>query len=203
MDVYDAIKNRRSVRSFVQREVEFEKIVNILTAANNAPSAGNIQDWKFVVVYRRDMKEALAQCCPKQEWVAHAPVLIVVSANIEADEEMYGPRGKLFTVQNAACATQNLILASVAEGLGTCWVGGFVEDQVQKALAMPKNARPTAIIALGYYEETPVPLPKKAVDDVVFFHQWGNREKSFAKANSAYHTYVTDTLEKVQELFKK
>ena len=156
MDAYDAMQKRRSIRSFIQKEVEFEKIINILEAANEAPSAGNLQDWRFIVVYRKDAKEQLAACCPKQEWLAQAPVVIVVCAEVEQDEQMWGSSGMIYALQNTAAATQNLLTAAVAEGLGTCWVGSFVQEQVQELLEVPQGAQPMALVALGYYEEEPM-----------------------------------------------
>lgn len=200
MDTFDAIKKRRSIRSFAPREVEFEKLVNILDAANAAPSAGNLQDWKFIIIYRAETKDALAACCPKQEWIAHAPVLIVVTADFEKDEEHYGERGKnLYSIQNSAAATQNLLIAATAEGLGTCWVGSFNENGVHDVLGIPDNARALAIVALGHYDDPPVPLPRKRTEDVVFFHTWGNTDTSLAKARGAYHDYITAALTKLKE----
>jgi nitroreductase len=204
MDLYESIKKRRSIRSFLDKEVEFEKIGNILDAARLAPSAGNLQDWKFILVYKKETREQIAALCPKQEWVAHAPVIIVVCSEIEQDREYYGERGEqLYAIQNAAAATENLLLAATAEGLGSCWVGAFNEPDLKKLLGIPGSARPLTVIGLGYYEGLVDELPRKRLEDITFFHQWGNRTKDMVSKTSEYHTYVSELLEKGKDLLQK
>lgn len=204
MDAFDVIKKRRSVRSFVKREVEFEKIINILDAAHMAPSAGNVQDWKFIVVYREETKAELTDCCPKQEWMVNAPILIVITVDADKDEDHYGQRGKeLYSIQNGAAAAENLLIAATAQGLGTCWVGAFNEDNVKKAIDIPEDVRPVAIIALGYYDVAPVPPPKKRLEEVVYFHKWDNKEFNLTMAQGAYHEYVTSVLNKIKKWMEK
>src|SRR3989344_3772271 len=151
MDFPTVIEKRRSVRGFLEREVEFEKLGNILEAARLAPSSGNIQDTKFIVVYLEKTKEQLVEASVHQEWMGSAPIIIVVCADTKIGKEQYGSKGELYSIQNAACATQNILLAAVNEGLGACWVGAFDEDKVKSILEI-KDARPLALVPIGYFE---------------------------------------------------
>ena len=87
MDVLEAIKNRRSCRSYLQKAVEFDKITAIIEAGHYAPSAGNLQDWKFVIVTDKGLRESIAEHCLEQFWMAHAPAYIVVCSNEERTEQ--------------------------------------------------------------------------------------------------------------------
>lgn len=152
MDVFEAIYGRRSVRDFdSQQEVSPEVIEKILQATCQAPSAGNIQPWRFWVVKDEELRSKLAQAAYGQFFVAEASVVIVVCADLEASARRYGVRGRgLYALQDTAAAIQNLLLAAYAEGLGTCWVGAFDEQAASQSLKLPNGIRPVAIIPVGY-----------------------------------------------------
>ncbi|MFQ6051035.1 MAG: nitroreductase family protein [Candidatus Hydrothermarchaeota archaeon] len=151
MELYEAINKRRSVRDFLDKDVEDEKIFRILEAAIKAPSAGNLQPWEFVLVRDEKNKRELAKAALNQNFIYEAPVVIVVCADKERSGSRYGSRGReLYCIQDTAAATMTLMLAAVAEGLGTCWVGAFHEEEVRKVINAPKNVRPLAIVPVGY-----------------------------------------------------
>lgn len=152
MDFWQVVERRQSVRSFDQgRQVPAEMVTKLLEAAVRAPSAGNCQPWYFFVVRNERVKKALARAALNQWFVSEAPVVIVVCAEPERSAMRYGDRGRhLYTLQDTAAATENLLLAAVASGLGTCWVGAFDEDAASRALDLPSRLRPVAIIPMGY-----------------------------------------------------
>lgn len=152
MDVFEAMEKRHSVRSFdASRAVPDELVEEILRCACLAPSAGNVQPWRFVVVREERIKEGLAAAALGQHFVARAPVVIVVCADLEAHASSYGRRGvELYTIQDTAAAVQNMLLAATALGLGTCWVGAFREEEASRVLGLPEHVRPLAIIPVGY-----------------------------------------------------
>jgi len=151
METLECIKARTSVRSFRPDLVPEEKISRILEAAANAPSAGNVQDWNFVVVKDSKRKKILSEAALGQDFVAQAPVVIVVCSDLGRISSAYGERGRnLYSIQDTAAAVQNLMLAACDLGLGTCWVGAFSEEGVRKILNLPERVRPMAIIPLGY-----------------------------------------------------
>ena len=114
MNTLDAINNRRSIRKYLDRPVEFEKITTILDATIKAPSAGNLQDWRFIIVTDKNLIKQIAGYSIDQYWIQTAPVLIVVCAVPEKHELYYGLRGKrLYNIQDCAAAINTMQLAAV------------------------------------------------------------------------------------------
>ena len=208
METLDCIESRRSVRKFLDVPVEFEKIGNILNAGRMAPSAGNVQDWKFILVTEHDLRKQIAEACTQQYWMEKAPVHIVICSQQLKSEKMYGKRGQeLYSVQNAAAAAQNMLLAAHDQGLGACWVGAFQDSMVRRALSMSEEARPLAIITLGYADEEPAVPLKFTVDNITYIERWGNRIKDFAAYVGYYSQHVAHgaiaTREAIQKFLNK
>lgn len=168
MDVFEAISGRRSIRKFKKRDVERELILKIVEAGIWAPSAGNIQSWEVVVVRDEKTKEKLAAAAYMRDFIAKAPVVLVLCADKQRSTIIYEERGSdLYCIQDAACAAQNMLLAAYALGLGTCWVGAFDEELVRKTLDVPEHIRPVALIPLGYPDEKPYPPLRREIDDLM------------------------------------
>ncbi len=170
LDVFEAIKLRRSIRTFTEEEVSDEEIGRLLDAARWAPSAGNIQPWDFVVVKKPEVKRRLAQAALDQSFIEEAPVVIIVCADENMSGRGYGSRGTtLYCIQDTAAATQNILLAACALGLGACWVGAFYEAEVEEALNLPKGIRPVAIIPVGHPTGRPRPPYKRSLKEIVHY----------------------------------
>jgi nitroreductase len=168
MDVFEAISGRRSIRKFKKRDVERELILKIVEAGIWAPSAGNIQSWEVVVVRDEKTKEKLAAAAYMRDFIAKAPVVLVLCADKQRSATIYEERGSdLYCIQDTACAAQNMLLAAYALGLGTCWVGAFDEELVRKTLDVPEHIRPVALIPLGYPDEKPYPPLRREIDDLM------------------------------------
>lgn len=154
MELSEAIKGRKSVRSFTKSKLPKRVLDRLLKAAVLAPSAGNRQSWEFIVVTKQDLKKQLVKVAGDQQFIAEAPVVIVVCANEIRSSERYGSRGKtLYCLQDTAAAIQNILLTAFSIGLGTCWVGAFSEEEAKHALHIPLGVRPIAIIPVGYPAE--------------------------------------------------
>ena len=172
MDLGTAIKGRRSIRAYTGRDVAQPLIDESIELASCAPSAGNLQSRDFVVVRDAKTRRALAAAALGQDFVAEAPVVIVVVANLQRVAS-YGNRGRdLYAIQDSAAATQNLLLALHARGLGTVWVGAFHEAEVSRVLGLPVDARPVAIIPVGYPAENPSPPEHLEPEEYVHFEKW-------------------------------
>lgn len=168
MDVFEAIKGRRSIRAFTSQEVSEEEVTKLIDAARWAPSAGNIQPWEFIVVRNAEIKRKLSIAALDQTFIEEAPVVIVVCANETQSGWGYGSRGvNLYCLQDTAAATQNLLLAAHALGLGTCWVGAFREEEARRVLNIPRGVRPVAIIPVGHPAERPGPRSKKPIREII------------------------------------
>ena len=151
MDTLSAIDQRRCTRRFSERVPDLELVHTLLEAAIRAPSAGNLQPWHFYVVRDEDTRKKLAAAALSQRHVAEAPVVIVICADPERSAVRYGRRGReLYCIQDAAAATQNLLLAAVATGIAGCWVGAFDEAEVARIIRAPQGRRPLSIVPVGY-----------------------------------------------------
>lgn len=145
------IRARRSVRRFTSAPVPVEITDILIETARWAPNAGNLQPWYFYVVRDFAVKHCLAEAALQQRFLARAPVCIVVCAEPRRSARIYGRRGEeLYCLQDTATAAQNILLAAMDYGLGTCWVGAFDEGGVRTCLGIPGFRRPVAILAVGY-----------------------------------------------------
>ncbi len=168
MNTIECIKSRASVRSFKPDKIPDSVLDEILDSAVHAPSAGNVQDWEFVVVSKQDTKNRLAGAAWGQEFVSQAPVVIVVCSNLRTIHNAYGERGNsLYSIQNTATATQNMLLAAWEKGLGSCWVGSFNDENVREILVLPSHVRPMAIVPIGYPATEPKKSRRKKLGEVV------------------------------------
>ncbi len=173
MDVFEAIKGRRSIRAFQNRDIPQETVDKLIDAARWAPSAGNIQPWEFIIVRKPETKRKLAEAALEQTFIEEAPVVIVVCADERRSSQGYGNRGKtLYCLQDTAAAIQNIHLAAYALGLGTCWVGAFREDEARKILKTPDGVRPVAIIPIGYPAEKPQPRSRRPVNQITHYESF-------------------------------
>ena len=148
MDFYDVVKNRKSVRSYKPDRVPEDVLLRIMEAARLAPSWANKQCWRYVIV---DDPGLISRVAPGMVKSFGAPLMIVLCA----DPAQSGQReGKDYYLVDAAISMEHLVLAASAEGLGTCWVAGRLEEAViRQALGVPDNLRVVAITPLGYPAE--------------------------------------------------
>jgi nitroreductase len=178
MDVFECISSRRSIRKFLEVPVEWEKIGTIIDAGMLAPSSGNLQNWRFIVVKDEKKRMQLAEAALQQHWMNNAPVVIVVCSEMKKIRQFYGVRGeRLYAVQNCAAAVQNMLLAANALDLGACWVGAFDENAVCRALSIPDDAdmRPQAIIPIGYPDEKPAPQLRYRIENITYLEKWSRQ----------------------------
>jgi nitroreductase len=169
MDLYVAIKSRYSVRSYLNKPVEQEKLDRVLEAARLAPSGSNRQPWKLVVVRDAETRKKLVHACSNQEFVGQAPV-VIAGVGLMPDRVMScGVPGDPVDV---AIALEHVALAATAEGLGTCWIGSFHQDQVRRLLGIPAKAKVIEVMTLGYPEDHPLPKTRKPMKELVCYDQW-------------------------------
>ncbi len=164
------IQQRYSVRSYQQRPVEKEKLATILEAARVAPSAKNMQEWRFVVVQDATLRQQLVIAANNQAFVGAAPV-VIACCGTNTDYTMRC--GQLTYPIDLAIAIDHMTLQAVEEGLGTCWVGSFYEDQVKTILGIPPDVRVVELLALGYPQDKPKPKNRLALSQIVSYDRWG------------------------------
>ncbi len=178
MNVLDVIRKRRSIRKYLPVAVEWDKVVEVLEAGRHAPSAGNLQDWKFVVVTDAKRKQAIATACLNQVWMETAPIHIVICSNPEKTIQQYEERGEEYSIADAACVAMNMMLAATAQGLASCWVGAFEKTMLIEVVGIPDRATPRLVLTMGYADEI-VPMPPRIpLESLVFLQSYGNRIKN-------------------------
>jgi nitroreductase len=170
MDVLEAIRSRRSVRKYTDEPVSREFLVRVLDAARWAPSAGNWQPWRFVVVTDPVMVRVIEQVAPGFHFEAPS-VLIVVCW--QRDERCSGQAREHFLAANCYIAAQNIVLSAWALGLGTCMIGSFAPSAVAEVLSLPDDVHPETIIAIGYPQRIPKETPRLALDQLAYLNRWG------------------------------
>ncbi|MDH4161990.1 MAG: nitroreductase family protein [Nitrospirota bacterium] len=161
MDILDIIRQRRSVRDFIEREVPTEVVEEMIEAIRWTPSAGNLQSRRFYFIQNAAVRRSLAKAALDQRFIAQAPLVIVACLD-RTISVRYGDRGvNLYAIQDTSAAVMNLMLLAQARGLGTCWVGAFNEFDVIETLDLPDNLRPIAIVPVGYPGKVPPGAQKR------------------------------------------
>lgn len=214
MDIFTAIKKRHSTRKYIHKDLDNHDIAVILEAARLAPSSGNLQPWRFIIVRDKHKKESIAEACQKQYWMNTAPVHIVVVAEVEKVQQFYGIRGeRLYASQNCAAAIENILLTATALGISSCWVGYFNEDELGGIIGAPATSRVQAVITLGY-EEFEESVEKVPLNNIVFFEGYGNRIEdpalTFGELSDVWQRYISKAKDeakyhkpRIQENLKK
>lgn len=147
----EVIKNRRAIRTYTDKEVEKEKILEVLKSAMQAPSSKNSSPWEFVVVDNKEILLELSKSHHKSIQIKDAKVCIVVTGN----KERFLKPGKW--IHDLGACTQNILLECTNQGLASCWVGVHpkrkVMDKVRQTLNLPENLVPYSMVAIGYSNE--------------------------------------------------
>ncbi len=185
MDLFEAIRTRRSIRRFQERDVEEEKLQQILESVRWAPSWANLQCWRFVVVRNRETRQRLSDLSyvesffaplgykanPAKKGIAEAPVVVVLCADPKQSGNLWD---QPYYMTDAGIAAQNLMLTTHALGLGTVFVGVFDEEKVKSLLNIPAEIRVVGIFPIGYpLSEKKEGPDRKPLSELVFNEQWG------------------------------
>jgi len=168
MEAYEAIMTRRSIRAYTAQPVPNDAIKELLAAAMNAPSASNQQPWQFIVVTERKQLDALTTVLPYGQMLKGAPLAIVVCGDLQLQEEEYW-------IQDCSAATQNLLLAAHAKGLGAVWLGVYPRSErvagICKLFNLPAHVIPLCIVSVGYPLE-PLPQVRRYNEARIHYNQW-------------------------------
>jgi nitroreductase len=176
MNIFDAIVNRKSVLKFKKEPVDDKLIGVMLYMATHAHSAGEMQEWNFIVVRDEERKNKLYKAALEHRLLKEAPVCIVVCADLEKAGMRFQKRGEVFySVQDTAAATMLMLVTANALGLGAAWIGSFDEEMVKDALYLPDNLRPVAIIAVGFIEEAEERKERIPFDNLTWYNVYGKK----------------------------
>lgn len=181
MALLDLIKHRRSIRKFLDRDVERDKIMLCLEAARLAPSTCNSQPWKFIVVDDRELKDKLCRAAfsgiySVMSFAKSAPVIVAVVSERAKFLASVGSlfRGTKFYLIDIGIVCEHFVLQAEELGLGTCWLGWFNEEAVKSILNVPKDKKIDVLIALGYYDRGKIGRPHKRepMDKIAAFNSY-------------------------------
>jgi len=162
----DLLLNRRSIRRFKPKDISDEVIQKIIDIARYAPSAKNSQPWEFIIVKDIKLREKLASIHSGAAPVRHAAVAIVVVC-----DPMKSPTSYLLDCANA---TTYLMLAAHALGLGTVWIQSLRNtSEIRRILKIPEKKIPTAIVAIGWPNESPKPRPRRELKEITHLNYYG------------------------------
>lgn len=202
-DILKLIKQRRSVKEFTPEFVDWDSISKILDAARHAPSTGNLQNWKFIVVMDAGLKQAIAEAAVQQYEIVPAAVHIVVCGETEKAKRYYGSRGEWYTIQNCAAAVQNMLLEAQSLGLASLWVGAFDEGQIKTLLSIPPDVSVQAIVVIGHPKLTPDKPPKYPLETLTYFNKWRSKMKNPAVYFREYSVMLRQKVQQGKELLRE
>ncbi|RLI47049.1 nitroreductase [Candidatus Bathyarchaeota archaeon] len=161
MSLLDVIFRRRSIRHYKSKQIPNDVLRNILEAGRLAPSADNAQPWHFVVVTEQKIKEKLSMG-RWNRFIRDSAVTIVGCGY--ADDE--------WSTIDVTIALENMVIAAEAQGVGSCWIGDFKEEEVKELLNIPDNLKVIALISFGYPAEKPSPPRKKSLETIVHYNKF-------------------------------
>jgi len=169
MQFFDVVRARRSIRKFTPRPVTKAQVRQVLQAASQAPSAGNLQAYQVYAVRDPQVRKRLDAASGSQGPVAQAPVVLVFCAVPVRSAARYGAKGEqLFCIQDATIACAYAQLAATALGLASVWIGAVQEPEVvREALHLDSDLWPVAFLPIGYPAESPEATPRRRLSDVV------------------------------------
>lgn len=179
MHILEIVRQRRSIRRYLDRPVEREKILACLEAARWAPSADNVQPWRFLIVDDPEIRSRLAKQAFSgiyfvSRFASRAPVLIVIMARLDIIANRIGKQVQNvhFYLIDVGIAGEHIVLQAEELGLGTCWIGWFNARRVRKVLRIPRKYKIVAMMSMGYYERKPSrPKKRKTLEDIVWFNR--------------------------------
>lgn len=170
MNVIEAIKTRRSVRKYKPESIQEEHLKTILEAARLAPSAGNKQPWKFIVVRDKETKMKLAEKARKQLWIGDAGVIVVALAMDKKDPTIY----ERWAERDVMTAVEHMVLSSWELGYGTCWIGAFEQKDIKEVLEIPEKMTVINLLPIGVPDQKPEPRGRKAFSEIFFAEKYGD-----------------------------
>ena len=170
MNVFEAVRTRRSIRKYLDKPVETEKLMKILEAARLSPSANNNQPWHFIAVTDKTIRNSLFSAY-QRDWFVNAPVIIVACATPLKGWSRQD--GEDYWKVDVAIAMQTMVLVAHELGLGTCWIAAFKEDKVKEALGIPREVHVISMTPLGYSAEKKGPVTaRKPAEEIIHFDHW-------------------------------
>jgi nitroreductase len=174
VDIDKAIRERRSIRKFKKRPVSWKKINEILESFIYAPCAGNLQNWRLIIL-KNDGK--LNKACYEQEAIVDCDFLVIICSDDAELKRHYKKKGEIFAIQNTSAGIQNMLLKAYSLKIGSCWIGVYNEEKIKGILKIPDNIKIHAIVAFGYPDEKPDMPLRASLRSIINFKEFGNKNR--------------------------
>ena len=168
MTILEAIRKRYSCRAYQDKGVEREKLKSIFEAARLAPSAKNLQDWRFVVVTESQMRRRLAEAANNQKFLENAGAIVVACSNTDYVMRCGQSAGPI----DVAIALEHVALQAADSGLATCWIGSFYPEKVRAILNIPADVAVIELMALGYPADNRKEPSRLPTEEIFCFEKW-------------------------------
>lgn len=168
MSLLDIIRKRYSCRSYQEKEIEQEKLDKIFEAARLAPSAKNLQDWRFVVVRDREIKAKIAALTNREPIFEKAGAIIVACSN----KEYIMQCGQAVGPIDVSIALEHISLQAAELGLGTCWIGSFNAEKTKQILEIPEDVTIIELMAIGYPAEQGRQNSRLPAEEILCYDKW-------------------------------
>jgi nitroreductase len=169
MTVTEAIRKRYSCRVYQERAVEQKKLDSVFEAARLAPSAKNLQDWRFVVVADKQTRRRLAEAANNQMFLEKAGAVVVACSNSSHVMRCGQPVAPI----DVAIALEHIALQATELGLATCWIGSFYPEKVRAVLDIPPDITVIELMALGYPADEPREPNREPIEKILCYGKWG------------------------------
>ena len=168
MSLLDIIQKRYSCRSYLEKEIEQEKLDKIFEAARLAPSAKNFQDWRFIAVTDRDIKAKIAAVTNRPAIFEKAGAIIVACSNKDYTMQCGQAVGPI----DVSIALEHISLQAAELDLGTCWIGSFNTELVKQILSIPMDVTVIELMALGYRAESGRQNTRLSSKEILCYNKW-------------------------------
>jgi nitroreductase len=168
MTVIEAIRRRYSCRAYQDRPVEQDNLDSVFEAARLAPSAKNLQDWRFVVVTDKQIRRRLAEAANNQMFLENAGAIIVACSNSSDVMRCGQPTAPI----DVAISLEHIALQATELGLATCWIGSFYPEKVREILGIPADIAVIELMALGYPADQPKEAKREPLESILCHEKW-------------------------------
>ncbi|OOM79879.1 nitroreductase family protein [Clostridium sp. BL-8] len=175
------IEIRRSIRKYINKPVEDEKIIELLEGARLAPSGNNTQPWRYIIVKSEEMRRKVMEASHNQKWMLTAPIFIICVADIRCrikeeiniDINDNSPQDELKRIiRDTSISAGYMLLQANNLGLGVCWVAEFTQEEIRPVLNIPSDKYVVGVITVGYPDEQPKARPRKNFEEIVRYECW-------------------------------
>lgn len=165
MSIVDLILKRRSVRRYAKKRVAEEVLSKVLEAGRQAPSADNVQPWHFIVLKDSSIREKMSR--GRYNSFVKDSAFTIVGCGYVGDVD-----GRRWSTIDTTIALQNMVIAAWVQGVGSCWIGDFQEEEAKKLLGIPEDWKIVALVSFGYPTDQPRERQKKPLEEIIGYNKF-------------------------------